>query len=62
MRGVSRIYLDVNTLEQMVVYVARYADALHQLVKDGALAHSVYAAKDVHLAVEVPLHMAAPAP
>ena len=62
MCGVSRLYLDMHPLQQVVDDVAVAVYTLHYLVQDGTLAHTVDAAQDVHLSVQFPHHVFLPAP
>ena len=47
----------MNALEQMAGKLASGTQAFHYLVENGALAHSVHTAQDVHPAVEVPKYV-----
>ena len=51
------LHLQMNALEQMAGKLAPGTQAFHYLVENGALAHSVHTAQDVHPAVEVPKYV-----
>ena len=60
--GIFGLHLQMHALEGMAGKLPAGVQALDHLVEDGALAHAVDAAEDVHLTVEIPHDMVAAAP
>ena len=55
-------YAQSHALEHVAGEFAACRKSLHHLVDDGALAHSVHSAQDVHAPVEIPQHVFPAAP
>ena len=60
--GIVGLHLEPDALEHVARKLATGSQSLHHLIQYSALAHTVYAAEDIHLAVEIPHYVALAAP